>query len=100
MAGTVNGDPLKSFKQHSKILKDHLQEPYPDLKDLSINIWLFMKFNFVLLLLRYLLSVIINLVTIIVVYSSTLLVNIYLDVYLLSLTSLILVSDNASRNIW
>ena len=38
MTGTVNGNPLKSFKQHSKILKDHLQEPYPDLKDLSINI--------------------------------------------------------------
>ena len=38
MTGTVNGDPLKSFKQHSKILKDHLQEPLPDLKDLTINI--------------------------------------------------------------
>ena len=38
MTGTVNGDPLKSFKQHLKILKDHLQEPLPDLKDLTINI--------------------------------------------------------------
>ena len=38
MTGTVDGDPLKSFKQHSKILKDHLQEPLPDLKDLTINI--------------------------------------------------------------
>ena len=38
MPGTVNGDPLKSFKQHSKILKGHLQEPLPDLKDLTINI--------------------------------------------------------------
>ena len=38
MTGTVDRDPLKSFKQHSKILKDHLQEPLPDLKDLTINI--------------------------------------------------------------
>ena len=38
MTGTVNGDPLKSFKQHLKILKDHLQEPLSDLKDLTINI--------------------------------------------------------------
>ena len=38
MTGTVNGDPLKSFKQHSKILKDHPQESLPDLKDLTINI--------------------------------------------------------------
>ena len=38
MTGIVNGDPLKSSKQHSKILKGHLQEPPPDLKDLTINI--------------------------------------------------------------
>ena len=38
MTGTVNADPLKSFKQHSKILKGHLQEPLPDPKDLTINI--------------------------------------------------------------
>ena len=38
MMGTVIGDPLKSFKQHSKILKDHLQEPLPDLEGLTINI--------------------------------------------------------------
>ena len=38
MTGTVNGDPLKSFEQHLKILKDHLQEPPPDLDDLTINI--------------------------------------------------------------
>jgi len=31
-------NPLKSFQQHSKILKDHLQEPHPDLKDLTIDI--------------------------------------------------------------
>ena len=60
MTGTVNGDPLKSFKQHSKILKDHLQEPLPDLKDLTINIWLLVKFTFILLHLRYLLSLVIQ----------------------------------------
>jgi len=38
MTGTVNGDPLKPFKQHLKVFKDHLQEPLPDLKDLTINI--------------------------------------------------------------
>ena len=38
MTDTVNGDLLESFKQHSKILKDHLQEPLPNLKDLTINI--------------------------------------------------------------
>ena len=60
MTGTVNGDPLKSFKQHSKILKDHLQEPLPDLKNLTFNIRLFIQFRFILLHLRYLLSVIIQ----------------------------------------
>ena len=48
MTSTVNGYPLKSFKQHSKILKDHLQEPLPDPKDLTINVWFFVQFKFIL----------------------------------------------------
>ena len=58
MTGTVSGNLSKSFKQYSKILKDHLQKPVPNLKDLTINIWLFVQFK--LILLHFYFSVIIQ----------------------------------------